>query len=130
MDRFNKRRAAALCNEVSGSGLNSKPEIRAGKSVITVYWDFNLMNQHGYYIGYWHFKVVIPKADPLNFKLYGRRGNTRCLEAHDMKDYLGEMFDSAMCGLLGKFGISHEWRCDKESQGYIYYGEVDKDDDE
>jgi hypothetical protein len=83
------------------------------------------MHDNGHYIGYWNFKIVIPRKDPMNFKLYGKRGNTRCMAAYNIKDYLEDTFNQAMLELFGEFGRSAEW--DREQRKYVYIGVAEPD---
>jgi len=119
--RFNKKMAAALCGRVRGGGLEGNPAIESGKSVVAIHWDYHLMDSRGY----WRFTVSVPKADPLGFRLRGRRDNTRCMAAYGAKDYLEDAFALAMEELLGEFGINAEW--DREGQKYAYIGEAKED---
>lgn len=100
--------ARDLCAAVHGSGLNSNPDIAQSSRQVVICWDYHLMGEQGYYCGYWRFTVWIPKADPLGFRLTGRRGNPRSAAAYGLKDYLEEQFDQAMRGVLGSVGIAAE----------------------
>jgi len=100
ISRFNEDMAVALCESVHGSGLDTDPTIVLSRRFITIHWDFHLMNDTGYYVGYWRFKVVIPRVEPEDFKLYGKRGNPRGQEAAGIKDYLSDVFYYAITELL------------------------------
>lgn len=120
--KFTKKMAEGLCGASSGSGLDTKPVIVTSRRNVTVHWDFHLLSQYGYYMGYWSFKLVIPVSDPMGFKLRGKRGNTRCREAYDIRDYLDELFGSSMETVLRESGIRAEWR--QGLQKYVYSYEV------
>jgi hypothetical protein len=105
---FNMAMARVLCDAVRGSGLDSEPWIAQSKRGIVIGWDFHLMDDQGYYRGYWRFIVRIPKTDPLEFHLTGRRGNTRSALAYDLKGYLEERFADAITSVLGSAAVVAE----------------------
>jgi hypothetical protein len=81
------------------------------------------LSEHGYYCGYWRFTVWIPKADPLEFRLAGRRGNPRTAAAYGLKDYLEERFADAMGEVLGGAAATAEF----SGGQWRYGGSVDAD---
>jgi hypothetical protein len=75
------------------------------------------MDDQGFYCGYWRFALTIPKSDPMEFRLTGRRGNPRGAAAFRMKEYLEERFADAVAETLAGGGatalwLGGEWRYD------------------
>lgn len=107
---FNYELAEKLCDKVSGSGLGTRPRILGtfGLKYVQIQWEFHLMDQDGYYDGYWGFTSKIPRDDPLEFTITGRRGNPRRGSALDVKDYLYDIFAAGIEETLREAGISWE----------------------
>jgi hypothetical protein len=93
---FTVEQAQELCDSVHGSGLDSDPRITDLGRNVRVCWEYHLMNDDGFYCGWWHFTMVIPKANPLGFRLVGHRGNPRGAPADGIREYLDEMFHMAL----------------------------------
>jgi hypothetical protein len=106
---FNMTMARELCDSAHGSGLDTTPYITQSKSNVLIDWDFHMMDNQGYYCGYWRFVVWIPKANPLKFRLTGRKGNTRSAAAYDLKYHLEERIGDAMDGVLDRAGVVAEF---------------------
>jgi hypothetical protein len=82
------------------------------------------MNEIGLYDGYWRFILKIPRDDPMGFWLNGRAGNPNRESAHNIKEYLGDVFAGAMSEILRENGISYECVSEK-----IYPGDHDYNPD-
>jgi hypothetical protein len=120
---FNMAMARSLCAAAHGSGLDTEPSIGQSRRNTVIKWAFHMMGEHGFYRGYWRFLVRTLKADPLEFRLTGMRGNTRAAVAYGLKDYLEERFANALGMALGNAAITAELREGKWS----YSGSVDAD---
>jgi hypothetical protein len=116
--RFNMEMAHKLCDDVHGSGLDTEPRIAQSDRNITIRWDFHLMDDYGFYCGYWRFIVWIPKADPLGFRITGRRGNPRGRAAYGLKDYLEEVFAEAVAKVLDEDAVLGDGKV-KEGGGKV-----------
>jgi hypothetical protein len=93
---FTEAMAHELCQDVHGSGLDGEPFIRESRKNVVIHWSYHMMDDGGYYCGYWRFVVWIPKAHPQEFRLTGRRGNPKCASAYGLKDYLEDVFVEAI----------------------------------
>jgi hypothetical protein len=123
---FNYSLAEKLCDKASGSGLDTKPKIlyALGSKYVLISWEFHLMNQHGYYDGYWAFTLKIPEANPMNFVIRGKRGNPRKESAYGIKDYLYGLFHELVSEVIGEAGISFDLVSEK-----VYPGDPDYNPD-
>ncbi|GHT57871.1 hypothetical protein FACS1894109_10920 [Spirochaetia bacterium] len=119
---FNYTMAEKLCDMLSGSGLDSKPEILDDSchKYVLITWDYHLMNERGYYDGYWYFTVRIPRESPMDFKVYGKRGNPRTVSACDTKEYLEQIIDIQLSEVLKDSGVKYSLVSEK-----IYPGDKD-----
>jgi len=85
-----------------GSGFDSSWFVDDMGDYVRACTDWHLMNGNGYYMGYYPFYVVIPKNDPLRFRLHGqsRPGTRRCstsvLKYYGVWDYLQEAISMAL----------------------------------
>jgi hypothetical protein len=107
--------AKKLCGKAHGSGLNTEPVISDmpdGRRV-QIAWDYHLMDEDGYYCGYWRFIVKIPMDRPMEFTLNGRAGNPQGKSAYGIKAFLGAMFNGLLAEVLQEAGISWELVNDK-----------------
>jgi hypothetical protein len=105
---FNYALAEKLCNKASGSGLDTKPCIYLGSKYVLVSWEYHLMNQHGYYDGYWAFTLKIPVVSPMDFAIRGKRGNPRKESAGGIKDYLYDLFNELVSEAIDEAGIAFD----------------------
>jgi hypothetical protein len=90
MALFSVELAHGLCNRVHGSGLDCDPEITESRRNVVVRWAFHMMDDNGFYRGWWRFTVFVPKNNPFGFRVVGRRGNARIEAACGMKEHLEE----------------------------------------
>jgi hypothetical protein len=100
-----------------GSGLDTTPVIVERKKSWLLQWEYHLMNNAGYYDGWWGFTVLFPKDDPMEFKLRGRRGNPRRASAWGVDEYVGEQVCRALEEALKESGVSFEMESDKVFPG-------------
>jgi hypothetical protein len=143
---FNRSLAERLCDKAHGSGLDAEPSFNETRRSVRIAWAFHLMDDQGYYDGWWRFVVRIPVADPLTFTIAGRAGNPRRASAYNIRSDLSDRLYDAMCGTLEEAGIEswpiwdklypgdpgfnpespsaklHGWRYGKAR--YIYSGEL------
>jgi hypothetical protein len=119
---FNYELVKKLCDKVKGSGLDTKPvlDVMADGRKIQITWEYHLMDEDGYYCGYWRFIIKIPVDDPMGFTLNGRAGNPQGKSAYGIKEYLGDTFTECMPEILREGGISCELVNEK-----IYPGDSD-----
>jgi hypothetical protein len=117
---FNSYLAEKLCDRASGSGLDTKPHYAISSKSVIVLWDYHLLNQHGYYDGYWAFTLKIPKASPMDFVIRGKRGNPRKESAYGVKDYLYDLFNELVSEVIDEAGIGFNLVSEK-----IYPGDKD-----
>ena len=75
---------------LSGSGFDSKWDITDKGRYVKCFSEWHLMNEDGYYIGYYGFTVIIPKKNPIDFRLYGWKDNKRIFIRYGIWDYLKE----------------------------------------
>jgi hypothetical protein len=107
---FNYTLAKKLCDWVYGSGLDTEPAIENmpdGRR-IKIAWEYHLMNDQGYYCGYWRFILKIPIDNPMGFTLNGRAGNPQGKSACGIKEFLGDIFAGIMPEILQEGGIACE----------------------
>jgi hypothetical protein len=119
---FNYELAKKLCGWVHGPRLDTIPviDVIADGRKIQITWEYHLMDEHGYYCGYWRFIVKIPVDNPMGFTLNGRAGNPRRSYTEDTKEYLGDMFAEFIPEILREAGIGCELVNEK-----IYPGDPD-----
>jgi hypothetical protein len=115
--------AHKLCHNIHGSGLDGEPYIRQSRRNVVIYWDFHMMDNQGFYCGYWKFTVWIPKDNPISFRFTGTRGNSRCITALGLQDYLECIFAEAVRETLGTAGIEYEW----DGKTYRYHRSTGED---
>jgi hypothetical protein len=124
---FNHKLAEKLCDKTHGSGLDTEPKILDDSSLryIQVTWEFHLLDEFGFYDGYWRFILKIPRDNPMGFTLNGRgAGNPRTKSAYGIKEYLTDAFAERMSEILREGGVSFELAYEK-----IYPGDPDYDAD-
>jgi hypothetical protein len=121
---FNYELAEKLCDKVHGSGLDTSPRIldTFALKYVQILWEFHLMDEDGYYDGYWDFTLKIPRDNPQAFTITGRSNNHRRKSTYGIKDYLYDIFAQLMDETLQEAGISWELVNEK-----IYPGDKDYD---
>jgi hypothetical protein len=105
---FNYALAEKLCDKASGAGLDTAPRITESSQRIQVVWEYHLMDDNGFYDGYWGFRLTIPGDDPMSFRITGRAGNHERKSAYGIKEDLGDMFAVLMPVVLEENGIRLE----------------------
>jgi hypothetical protein len=123
---FNCGLAEKLCDKAHGAGLDTEPVINDmpdGRR-IQITWEYHLLNEGGYYHGYWRFIIKIPRDNPMEFTLNGRAGNPQVKAAYGIKEYLGDMFNELIAETLQEAGILFELVNEK-----IYPGDPDYEPD-
>jgi hypothetical protein len=120
---FNYALAAKLCEKARGSGLDTEPAILDTYAMryVQIAWEFHLMNDNGFYDGYWRFTLKIPRDNPMEFRLNGRVRNPRTKSAYGIKEYLGDMFAELMPEILQESGIFFDLVSDKIFPGDLGY---------
>jgi hypothetical protein len=86
-----------------GSGIDCKWEIEDKGKYFKCVNAFHCMDDHGYYCRYADFTLIIPKKNPLDFRLhfngkYSAYLNTRYM----LRDYLEDTFHYELSELLNK----------------------------
>jgi hypothetical protein len=119
---FNGELAKRLCDKAHGAGLDTNPRIKNDFSMECTFiqWEFHLMDDRGFYDGYWEFSLKIPWNDPHGFALAGKRGNSRRKSTYGIKDYLCDRFAEIMDETLRESGVSWELKNER-----IYPGDPD-----
>jgi hypothetical protein len=77
----------AIC---SGSGFDSPWDFKDMGSCVRARTEWHLMDENGFYCGYYPFKVILPKDDPGNFRMYGEGRARRYLERYGVWEYIEE----------------------------------------
>jgi len=76
-----------------GSGIDLEWLIEETRRSFRCYNGFHCMDEHGFYEGWADFVLIVPKSDPLDFKLQfcGRRSQYLA-KKHMLRDYLEDEF--------------------------------------
>jgi hypothetical protein len=106
--------AQALADYCCGGGFDGKWLFKDQGSYVLAVADWRLMDQDGFYVGYYGFKVVIPKKEPAEFRLYGMHHNKRVLERYGVWEYL----DQVIYGALTEGGM-RDYRYESMRKGGI-----------
>jgi hypothetical protein len=119
---FNYDLAEKLCKKAHGSGLDTEPCILDAYAMryVQITWEFHLMDELGFYDGYWRFVLKIPRDNPMEFTLNGRSGNPRSRSARGIKEYLEDIFAELIPEILQEGGVSFDLVNEK-----IYPGDPD-----
>lgn len=86
-----------------GSGIDCKWEIEDMGKYFKCLNSFHCMNEHGMYCGYADFTLIIPKKNPLEFRLHFNGKDSAYLnERYMLRDYLEDTFHYAIDDLMNK----------------------------
>lgn len=80
--------ASALADHCSGGGFDCAWYFKDQGCYVKAYTEWHLLDNRGYYLGYYGFTVIIPKKSIGNFRWYGVGNSKRILQRYGVDDYI------------------------------------------
>ena len=99
-----------------GSGIDGRWGIDDKGSYYGCYNGFHCINENGFYEGWQHFQLIVPKKKPNEFKIHFT-GGQYLAQKHMLRDYLEDLF--AMTFLDLKEGLKYSSVRTEENDMYI-----------
>jgi hypothetical protein len=96
MERMYDGIVMALNEYCHGSGFDDTWDCTDKGTYIKACTSWHLMNDMGYYLGYYCFTVIIPKKHPGEYRIYGKSHSKRILDRYGVWEYIDETIYHAL----------------------------------